>query len=210
MSTEDSSTEEDESTTNQTQTEFDNLKGAIERVQNTAETLVDDIPPHYQRTLEHLVVDMEVLEKWHDAAREDGVEELAGASTVAITARKRIDRLQNDLAGASQDVTNRLDQLDDAIEDLEQAVESLNVTRTVYVVYVNKRFAHRYADPDVTIRTLLTDAGFEDVDDYGLFPHDDLYGSAQEDLAFPPNRDVDLSEDHRTYWTSTSDEDKIA
>lgn len=191
------------------------LAGAINRAQGLTESLLNDLPPTYAREVEHLATDLEVLERWTDDADDGGVGALAGATTVVETAQFRVDFLQEAVGDTDPDVASRLGNVEDALGEISAIVAGLEITTTAYVTYVNRLFADRYLDAEVQVSTLLI-AGIDDenieekVDEFGLFPMDGLFGQSVEDLAFPASWDTDLSEEHRTYWTSTSDGGKIA
>lgn len=191
-----------------------NLRGPIQKAQGLVESLENDLPPTHTRTVQHLETDLEVLEEWASDAEDEGVEALAGAPVVVDTAQLRVDHLQDKLGQADQDLATRLEEIEDALEEIEDVVDDLDITTTAYVVYVNRGFAARYYTAEASISTLLIaglDGDIEDqVDEFGLFPQDGLYGDNVEDKAFPANREIDLGAEHRTYWTSTSDGGKIA
>ena len=209
----DNGTEQDESIEMTT----DRLAPNINRAQGLANSLKNELPPTYTREVEHLETDLEVLERWTDDADDEGVEALAGASTVVDTAQIRIEYLQNEIGDADQGIATRLENLEEAFIEIEAVVNGIEIKTTAYVVYVNRSFADRHFDAQVSISTMLISGLEGDVEDiegqvneFGLFPMDGLFGQSVEDLAFPANWDTDLSEEHRTYWTSTSDGGKIA
>lgn len=193
----------------------DQLQPHINQAQGQANALEKELPPTYAREIEHLDTDLSVLEGWADDAEDQGVEALAGAPTVVGTAQRRVQYLQDEVGHTGQNVETILGHIEEALSEIEAVITGLEITTTAYVTYVNKAFADRYFDADLQISTLII-AGVDDenientVDDYGLFPMDGLYGESVEDLAFPANREVDLGQDHRTYWMSTSDGGKIA
>lgn len=206
-------TADDTSATTQAQ-HSSKLHGPIQKAQGLVESLENDLPPTHTRTVQHLEKDLEVLEEWVTDAEDEGVEALAGAPVVVDTAQLRVDHFQDKIGQTDQDLATRLEEIDDAVEDIEDVVDDLDITTTAYVVYVNRGFAARYFAAEASISALLI-AGLDDdiedrVDEFGLFPQDDLYGDNVEDKAFPANREVDLDAEHRTYWTSTSDGGKIA
>ena len=209
----------DDSAGNETGTideQIDNqLRGSVNQAQGLANSIKRDLPPTHTRAVENLETDLEVLEQWLDDVEVDGVDALAGAPIVVGTAQLRIEHLQDKVGQGDPDLATRLEELEDTVEEIEDVVDDLQIGTTAYVTYVNRSFADRYFTAAVQISTLLI-AGLDDedvdqnVDDYGLFPMDSIYGDSVEDQAFPANREVDLGDDHRRYWESTSDGGKIA
>lgn len=196
---------------------FETLTTSINRAEGLVESLIQELPPYLAREAENLETDLRVLERWTDEAKHEGEEALAGAPVVVETAQVRVDYLQNEVGQSDRDLAERLEEIEDAIEEIEDIVDGLAITTTAYVTYVNRSFAKRYFDGQVTIRSLLIaglEGDVEDIeeqaDEFGLFPQDGLFGENVEDLAFPANREVDLGEKNRVYWMSTSDGGKIA
>lgn len=190
--------------------ELGQLRGAINRAEGLLEAFRQDLVPHLQREADHLDEDLAILEAWAQEAARGGVDALAGADVVAVTAVKRIAFFEEQIGAADAGLGQRFERLGEAIEEIEALVEALEVSREVYVTYVNRSFAARYGDPSVRVGTILEDAGRDDVDELGLYPLDDLFGSAIPDLAFPANRQVDLRKENRVYWESESDGGSIA
>lgn len=197
--------------------DFEALTTSINRAEGLVESLKQELPPYLAREAENLETDLAVLERWTDDAESEGEEALAGAPIVVDTAQVRVDYLQDEVGQSDQGLAERLEEVEDALEDTEDVVDRLVITTTAYVTYVNRSFAERYFDARTTIRSILI-AGLEDdieniedqADEFGLFPQDSLFGENVEDLAFPANREVNLGEEHRIYWMSTSDGGKIA
>lgn len=196
---------------------IETLGANINRAQGLTESLKQELTPYLAREAENLETDLEVLERWTADAEQKCVEALVGAPIVVETAQVRVDYFQNEIGQSDQALTSRLEEIEDALEDIEDIVDGLAITTTAYVTYVNRSFAERYFDAQVTIRSILIAGLVGDVeniedqaDEFGLFPQDGLFGENVEDLAFPANREVDLDEEHRVYWMSTSDGGKIA
>lgn len=190
--------------------ELAQLRGVIDRASGLLEAFRQDLVPHLEREADHLDGDLAILDEWAHDAETEGVDALAGGEMVVTTARKRVAFFEEKIGEADAGLGQRLEQLGDAIEDLEGRIEALNVSQDVFVTYVNRSFAARYGDPSVRVGTILEDAGRDDVDELGLYPLDDLFGDALPDLAFPANQDVDLREENRVYWESESDGGSIA
>lgn len=186
------------------------LRGLIERASGQLRAFRQDIVPYLEREAEHLHKDLEILAKWTSDFEHDGVEALAGASVVVTTALKRVAYFEQQLGEADTGLTKRLEALDETIEEIDGRIQNLDISRVVYVTYVNRSFVARYVDPSVEIGKILEDAGRDDVDELGLYPLDDQFGNAIPDLAFPASRTVDLRDDHRVYWESESDGGSIA
>lgn len=186
------------------------IDGQIKKAQGLTQSLADQLTPHLSRTVRYLDEDLEVLEEWNEEVDAEGVDVLAGAPTVVETALLRVNFLQDEVGEADTGLQQRLEELKAALATLQDTVDELNITKDAFVTYVNASFAARYVQPEIRVGTILSDAGREDVDELGLYPLDGLYGTAIPDLAFPANRDADLSEENRTYWQSESDGGSIA
>lgn len=192
--------------------EAENYRGLAENIENAQDRLADleaDLPPFYREEVDHLGRDLEVLADWVDDAEEEGANALAGATTIVDTMRARINHFKDEF-GQQGDLQGKLQSLAGALNPVEEKIEDLPITETAYVVYVNRRFVARYWDSDVKVETILEDAAKPNPSELGLFPLDGLYGDWQTDQAFPANNDLDLDDDHRTYFDSTSDGGKIA
>lgn len=190
-----------------TATEIDSQ---IDKAQGLTQSLSDQLTPHLGRTVQYLMEDLEVLEDWSEEVDAEGVDALAGAPTVVETALLRVNFLQDEVGEAGSDLRQRLEELEGTLAELQDAVDGFDISADAYVTYVNASFAARYAQMKVRVGTILSDAGRKDVDELGLYPLDALYGAAIPDLAFPANREVNLSDEHRTYWQSESDGGSIA
>lgn len=198
-------------------TTIDSLAANVDRAQGLVESLKQQLTPYLTREAEHLERDLDVLERWAANAEQEGEEALAGAAVIVDTAQERADHLQNEIGQSDKSLAKRLEEIENTIEDIEDIVDGLTITTTAYVTYVNRSFAARYFNGDATIKSILI-AGLEgdveniesQVDEFGLFPQDGLFGESVEDLAFPANREVDLGAENRIYWMSTSDGGKIA
>lgn len=188
----------------------DEIDGQISKAQGLGKSLGEQLTPHLSRTVRHLSEDLEVLEAWNTDVNAEGVDALAGAPTVVATALLRVNFLQDEISEADPGLQQRLEELADTLATLQDTVNGLDITADAFVTYVNASFAARYVQTKVRVGAILSDAGREDVDELGLYPLDGLYGTAIPDLAFPANREVDLSEEHRTYWQSESDGGSIA
>lgn len=186
------------------------LSGSIKRAQGLLDAFGQDLIPRLEREADHLGDDLEVLEDWTGDAEEEGAFALAEADVVVRTSRKRVDYLEEQIGEADAGLRERLERLDGALEDIQDRVDSLEVSRVAYATYVNRGFAARYDESTVQVSTILQDTGRKDVEELGLYPLDDLFGNAIPELAFPANREVDLRDDNRTYWESESDGGLVA
>lgn len=186
------------------------IDGQIKKAKGLAQSMANQLPPHLSRTVRYLDEDLEVLEEWREEIDADGVDALAGAPTVVETALLRVNFLQDEVGESDASLKKRLEELEDALAALQDTADGLKITADAFVTYVNASFAARYVEPKIRVGAILSDAGREDVDELGLYPLDGLYGTAIPDLAFPANREVDLSKEHRTYWQSESDGGSIA
>lgn len=201
----DTATSEDTSATTATE-----LLAAIDRAQGLATAFKSGLTPYLKREAGHLEEDLEVLEGWATEVEDEGDNALAGGSVVADTARKRAAYFKDQIGDADRDLKKRLENLDEALEEVERHVDDFQITIEAYVTYVNRSFTARYLDATVTVGTMLADADREDVEELGLYPLDDLFGKAIPELAFPASKEVDLEEEHRIYWESESDGGSIA
>lgn len=186
------------------------LQADIDRSQGLLEAFQQGLTPYLEREAGHLGEDLRVLEEWSENAEQDGIEALADAETVAVTTLKRTDYFEEQIGDADAGLAERLERLDEALRDIEDTVDDLEISAVAFVSYVNRSFAARYSNPTVEVGEILEDAGRDDVDELGLYPLDDLFGQAIPELAFPANREVDLREPNRIYWESESDGGSIA
>lgn len=193
-----------------TESRVRDLQADIDRAQGLLEAFQQDLTPYLEREAGHLGEDLRVLEEWSENAEQDGIEALAGAETVTATTLKRTDYFEEQIGDADAGLAERLERLDEALRDIEDMVDDLEISAVAFVTYVNRAFAARYSNPTVEVGQILEDAGRDDVDELGLYPLDDLFGQAIPELAFPANREVDLREPHRIYWESESDGGSIA
>lgn len=183
----------------------------VQAVQDAADDLRDDVPPEIFRRLDHLEGAIEAIEDWADDAEPDqGVDALAGAKTIVDAEQERAETLRNEAPSGNVDLLQQFEVLEDALEDLEDTVDAFTFGTTSYVVYMNRQFVARYTTDDVSVETILEDAGKQDPDELGLFPLDGITGDRQTDQAFPADRELDLDESYRTFFESTSDGGKIA
>lgn len=201
--TQDSADEESSTTTNE-------VAGKIQPVQAAIRSLEDEIPPNIYRRLGYLDDALEAVNDWAEEAAPDDIDAIAGVQTIVDAEQSRVDALQSEIPSGRKSVEQKFQNLEDRLAALADTVDGLTFTTTAYVVYVNKQFVARYDDKGVDVGTILRAAGKEDPDELGLFPVDGLYGDRQEDQAFPADRELDLSNKHRTFFESTSDGGKIA
>ncbi|QRV16323.1 hypothetical protein JMJ58_05370 [Haloterrigena salifodinae] len=186
------------------------IAGKINPVQSAIEMLEDELPPTLIRKLDHLKGALATIEDWADDAEPHDIDALVGAKTIIDAEQQRVEDLRSQAGSGQTAVIQKFEKVTDRLSDLKDTVEPLTFTTTAYVVYVNGQFVARYSDGDVTVETLLEDAGKEDPDELGLFPLDGFNGDRQTDQAFPADQDLDLSDEHRTFFESTSDGGKIA
>jgi hypothetical protein len=201
--THDSAEQERSTTTNE-------VAGKIQPIQAAINSLEDDIPNNILRRLGYLEDALEAVEDWADEADPNDIDATAGVQTIVDAEQCRVDALRSEIPSGRQGVEQKFQTLKDRLGALADTVDGLTFTTTAYVVYVNKQFVVRYDDNEVNVGTILRAAGKEDPDELGLFPVDGLYGDRQEDQAFPADRELDLSDQHRTFFESTSDGGKIA
>lgn len=193
-----------------TESRVRDLQDAIDRAQGLLEAFQQGLTPYLEREAGHLGDDLRVLEEWSEDVEQAGIEALAGAEIVAETTLKRTDYFEEQIGEADAGLAERLERLDEALRDIEDAVGDLEISAVAFVTYVNRAFAARYLNPTVEVGEILEDAGRDDVDELGLYPLDTLFGQAIPELAFPANREVDLREPNRIYWESESDGGSIA
>jgi sulfur carrier protein ThiS len=186
------------------------VAGKIRPVQNAVDALEDDVPNEILRRLGYLVDALEAVEDWAAEADPHDINAIAGVKTIVDAEQVRVDALRSDIPSGRQSVDQKFQNLEDRLTDLADTVDDLEFTTTAYVVYVNKQFVARYDEDNVDVATILKAAGKEDPEELGLFPLDSLYGDRQEDQAFPADRELDLSEENRKFFESTSDGGKIA
>lgn len=186
------------------------VAGKIQPVQNAIDALKDDVPVDIFRRLDHMDGALGAIEGWADEADPHDTDALVGAKTIINAEQERVADIRREVPDGNTSLRQKFENLEARLEDLEDVVNELTFTATAYVVYVNKQFVSRYADRQVSVETILVDAGKEDPDELGLFPRDGLFGDRQEDQAFPAERELDLGDEHRTFFESTSDGGKIA
>lgn len=207
MSESNSSTETaDESSTTTT----NEVAGKVQPVQSAIEAIEDDVPVEVFRRLSHMKAAIEVIEDWADEAEPDNTDALVGAKTIIDAERERAADIRQEVPDGNTSLLQKFEDLEDRFEDLSDTVDPLDFGTTGYVVYVNQQFVSRYDVRSVTVETILLDADKKDPSELGLFPLDGLLGDRKEDQAFPANRDLDLSDEYRTFFESTSDGGKIA
>jgi hypothetical protein len=186
------------------------VAGKIQPIQTAINNLEDDVPNNILRRLGYLEDALEVVEDWADEADPDDIDAIAGVRTIVDAEQSRVDALRSEIPSGRKNVEQKFQTLENRLAALADTVDDLPFTTTAYIVYVNKQFVVRYDDNEVDVGTILRDADKEDPDELGLFPVDGLYGDRQEDQAFPADRELDLSDQHRTFFESTSDGGKIA
>lgn len=201
-----------ESGTESGEAETENYRGLAENIENAQDRLANleaDLPPYFREEVDHLATDLEVLADWVDDAKEDGAIELTGATTIVDTMHARIDHFEDEF-DQQGDLHGKVQAVEGALNPIEEKIEDLPITETAYVVYMNRGFVTRYWENNVTVETILEDADRQNPSELGLFPLDGLYGDWQTDQAFPADNNLDLGDEHRTYFESTSDGGKIA
>ncbi|WP_232700815.1 hypothetical protein [Halobacterium wangiae] len=201
--THDSSDQEQSTTTKE-------VAGKIRPAQNAVDALEDDVPTEILRRLGYLVDALEAAKGWADEAEPHDVNAIAGVKTIVDAEQDRVDALRSDIPSGRQSVDQKFQNIEDRLADLADTVGDLEFTATAHVVYVNKQYVGRYDEDTVDVATILKAAGKEDPGELGLFPLDSLYGDRQEDQAFPSDRELDLREENREFFESTSDGGKIA
>lgn len=204
------SEDNDDESENRDTTTTNAVAGKVEPIQAAVNALENDLPPALLRDLDHLEDAIEAIEDWADEADPEDIDALAGAKTIVDAEQERAEALRSQAGSGQANIRQKFENVEDRLEDLEDAVDPLTFTTTAYVVYVNGTFVARYTDADVTVETLLEDADKEDPDELGLFPLDGFDGDRQTDQAFPADRDLDLDDEYRTFFESTSDGGKIA
>jgi sulfur carrier protein ThiS len=150
------------------------------------------------------------LETWADDADPQNTDAIVGAKTIVSAERERASDIRQEVPNGNTSLLQKFDNLTERLEKLADTIEPLEFSTTGYVVYVNQQFVDRYDASSGSVETILLDADKKDPDELGLFPLDGLLGNRQEDQAFPAERDLDLSDEYRTFFESTSDGGKIA
>lgn len=201
--THDSAEQENSTTTSE-------VGGKIQPIQAAITSLEDDIPNNIRRRLGYLEDALKAVEDWADEADPNDIDTITGVQTIIAAEQSRVDALRSEIPSGRKNVEQKFQTLEDRLAALANTVDGLTFTRTAYVVYVNKQFVTRYDDNEVDVGAILRAAGKEDPDELGLFPVDGLDGDRQEDQAFPADRELNLSEQYRTFFESTSDGGKIA
>lgn len=199
----DSASEHSTTTTNE-------VAGKVQPVQSAIEAIEDDVPVEVFRRLSHMKAAIDAFEDWADEADVQDTDALVGAKTIVDAERERAAAIRHEVPDGNTSLLQKFDNLEDRLEDLGDAVNQLDFTTTGYVVYVNQQFVGRYDDSSMSVETILLDADKKDPDELGLFPLDGLLGDRQENQAFPADRDLDLRDEYRTFFESTSDGGKIA
>lgn len=188
----------------------DRVADGAQAVQDAIEALEGELPPTLQREVDHLGDGVEAIEDWADEADAQDTDALAGAPVTVDAEQKRVEHLESQVGTGQTELWEKVDNVEDALEDLEDIVDPLRFSTTRYVVYLNDQFTERYEEKSTSVEKILTDATKEDPSELGLFPLDGFNGQRQTDQAFPADNDLDLSDDHRTFFESTSDGGKIA
>jgi len=201
--THDSAEQESSTTTSE-------VAGKIQPVQTAINSLEDEVPNNILRRLGYLEDALEAAEDWADEADPNDINAIAGIQTIVDAEQSRVDMLRSEIPSGRQSLEQKFQNLEDRLAALADTVDGLRFNTTANVVYVNKQFVARYDDDEVGVETILRAAGKEDPDELGLFPLDSLYGDRQEDKAFPADRELNLSDQYRTFFESTSDGGKIA
>ena len=200
---------DDESTKNETIT-TKQVAGKTQPVQATINTLENDLPPTYLPAIEHLEGAIKTIKSWADDASPHDIDALVGAPIIVDAEQQRLKTHESKVGSGHADLHAKLENAQDALDNLGDIVDKLTFDTVGYVVYVNGQFISRYTDADVSVETILEDADKEDPEELGLFPLDGFAGDRQADQAFPADNDLDLSDEHRTFFESTSDGGKIA
>jgi sulfur carrier protein ThiS len=188
----------------------DQVADRAQAIQDAIKILEDELPPTLRQEVDHLGDAIEAIEDWADEADARKTDALAGAPVIVDAEQERIEHLEAQVGTGQTSVWEKVDDVGDALEELEDVVDAITFTATWYVVYVNDQFIERYDEDSVSVETILMDARKEDPSELGLFPLDGFKGQRQTDQAFPADDDVELSDDHRTFFESTSDGGKIA
>lgn len=181
-----------------------------QRVQNAVQPLESEVAPENLRDLQHLEHGAATIEDWADNASPGDIDALVGAKTIVEAEQERVQALRDEVGAGRTSVVKKFDTLADRLKDLREEVDPLTFDVTAYVVYVNKRFVKRYDESSVEVETILVDADKKNPEELGLFPTDGLEGEREEDLAFPAGKQLDLRDEYRTFFQSTSDGGKIA
>jgi len=188
----------------------DQVADYAQAVQDAIKALKSEFPPTLRREVDHLGDGVEAIEDWADEADSQDIDALAGAPVIVDAEQERVEHLEAQIGTGQTDIWEKLDNVEDALEDLEDVVDALTFTTTRYVVYVNSQFTERYDERSASVRTILTDAHKENPSELGLFPLDEFKGQRQSEQAFPADENLNLGDDHRTFFESTSDGGKIA
>lgn len=186
------------------------VAGKVNPVQSAIGAIEDDVPAEVFRRLSHMKEAIGTIENWADEADSKDIDALAGTKTIVSAERGRARAIRQEVPDSNTDLLQKFDNLKEQLENLTETVEPLDFTTTGYVVYVNQQFVNRYDDRSASVETILLDADKKDPDELGLFPLDSLLGNRQEDQAFPADRELDLNDEYRTFFESTSDGGKIA
>ena len=201
--TEDACGEEETITTDQ-------VAERVQAVQDAIEALEDELPPTLRREVDHLGDGVEAIEDWANEADSQNIDALSGAPVIVDAEQDRAEYLEAQVGTGQTELWEMVDNVGDALENLEDEVDSLEFSTARYVVYVNNQFTERYEERSISVEKILADAYKEDPSELGLFPLDGFKGQRQTDQAFPADDDVDLSDDDRVFFESTSDGGKIA
>lgn len=188
----------------------DRVADGAQAVQDAIEALEGELPPTLQREVDNLGDGVEAIEDWADEADTHDTDALAGAPIIVDAEQKRVEHLESQVGTGQTELWEKVDNVEDALEDFEDVVDPLRFTTSRYVVYVNGQFTERYEEKSISVEKILTDANKEDPSELGLFPLDEFKGQRQTDQAFPADTNLDLSDAHRTFFESTSDGGKIA
>lgn len=199
-----------DSTDKQSTTTTNEVAGKINPVQSAIGAIEDDVPVEVFRQLSHMKAAIGAIKKWADEADSKDTDALVGAKTIISAEHERVGDIRQEVPSGNTSLLQKFDNLVDRLENLAGTVEPLEFTTTGYVVYVNQQFINRYDDSPVSVETILLDADKKDPEELGLFPLDGLLGDRQEDQAFPADQELNLSDEYRTFFESTSDGGKIA
>lgn len=188
--------------------QFNQIAELAESTQDAISRLQGEFPPQLQRDVDHMEAAIEQVADWADEATD--ADALAGASVIIEAEQIRIADLQTQVGSGNEDVRGKLEAVENRLDALGDAISDLDISTVAYVIYVNSQFVARYYENSVKVETILEDAGREDPSELGLFPLDEFDGDRQTDQAFPADKDLNLNEDYRTFFRSTSDGGKIA
>lgn len=188
--------------------QFNQIAELAESTQDAIGRLQGEFPPQLQRDVDHMEDAIEHIADWADEATD--ADALAGASVIIKAEQTRIGNLDAQVGSGNEDIRGKLEAVENRLDALGDAIGNLDISTVAYVIYVNSQFVARYHEDSVTVETILEDAGREDPSELGLFPLDGFDGDRQTDQAFPAGKDLNLDEDYRTFFQSTSDGGKIA